>query len=474
MRLERRQIRELIHQSPETVVEIVMELSKQVDVLSKRVEELEKQMGMNSKNSHKPPTSDGMRKTKSQRQKGGKRGRPIGHRGETRMQSEIPDEVKEYKPEFCPHCAHELHSVEQTKVDKRQVIDIVFRQEITEHRRITGICPHCGDRVRGSFPQNVVAPVQYGDGIASLAVYLNAYQHLPIERTAELLGVLLGGNGPSIGTVAHMVNRAGEKAIPQLHIIRERILEADVIHVDETSLSAEGRRWLHVVDSKDYTYYGVHEKRGYDAIHDIGLLERYHGIMVHDFWSSYFKDQLPGTHAMCNAHLLRELEAIIDSKKGQAWAAKMQQFLRESWKEVKVARETSSGGLSDDRKSALTQEYGAILKSAEAELEKLKPPPSKRRRNAAKTDAENLWCRFVDYAEAILRFIHDPRVPFDNNSAERSLRMMKLKMKISGTFRSDKGAHVFAALRSFMSSAKKQGFDVCLAIRLLLSGQFAF
>ncbi|MCL2547880.1 MAG: transposase [Symbiobacteriaceae bacterium] len=245
------------------------------------------------------------------------------------------------------------------------------------------------------------------------------------------------------------------------------------MHVDETGISAVNARWLHVVSSDRYTYYGVHEKRGIKAIHDIVLLENYHGVIVHDFWSSYLSDSLPGVHAMCNAHLLRELQGIIDNIQNLTWAAKMQEFLRSSWREVKRTRQDYNTGLPDQRVRELVMDYGRILRIAELEIEEFAVKQT-RRRNAAKSDAERLWNRFMEFGEAILRFIYDPRVPFDNNLRERDLRMMKVKMKVCGTFRSYQGSLIFADLRNFISSARKQGYEVFSAISMMLSGAFEF
>jgi transposase len=272
----------------------------------------------------------------------------------------------------------------------------------------------------------------------------------------------------------NILSRAGDKVAPHVDHIREALLNEEVLHCDETGIRAVKKKWLHVVSSRRYTYYQAHEKRGYAAIADMGILPRFSGVMVHDFWKTYFNGNLPGHHAMCNDHLLRELQGIIDTRPDQTWAHRMQTYLRESWKEVKIARQSATGQLPDARSRELTITYGHILKEAEEELKALTPRRVKRRKNAALSDAESLWRRFVEYGEAILRFIHDPRVPFGNSQAERDIRMMKVKLKVSGTFRTDRGADLFADLRSFVSSARKQGWDAFSALRLMLADSFSF
>lgn len=474
MKLTRAQFDELIKESPGTVYDMMAALSDQAEKLAQRLAELEKQLGKNSSNSSKPPSTDGFKKTKSQRGRGGKRGRPKGHKGETRPQTDTPDIVLEHRPEKCSHCNHTVNELEQERIEKRQVIEVKFSSETTEHQRVSGKCPNCGEQLSGTFPEGVNAPVQFGKSVEALAAYLTSYQHIPVDRSAELMNMLMNGNGPSVGTIMSKLSRLSQKAEPVVKIIAEEILHSEVIHVDETGFGAEEKKWLHVLSTDKFTLYGAHAKRGFDAVHDIGILTKYTGIMVHDFWSTYFRKELPGKHAMCNDHLLRELQGIIDTEPSQTWAVEMQKFQRSSWKEVKAARESPLGAVSEERQDALDEQYWDILWTAQKQIELLRKPGAKRRANAAESDAERLFSRFFEYGEAILRYISDPRVPFGNSQAERDIRMMKVKMKVSGPFRTDIGADIFASLRSVISSARKHGFDAFSALLSLSYGTFSF
>jgi len=427
-----------------------------------RIGELERQLGLNSSNSSKPPSSDGLKKpprtlrVKSLREPSGKKsGGQKGHRGETLRPVENPDVIVNHYPETCANCASEVPADTSTAYRSRQVVDIPKpKVVVTEHRAHGCACPNCDTVTWAPFPEDVKAPVQYGAQICAFVVYLLNYQLLPEDRLAELLSDLFGLKMVP-ATIARMSAACAQRFLGFVDAVRERVAAARVKHMDETGFRIGGRtQWLHICSTALLTFYRIASKRG-------SLLCGVTGIIVHDHWKPYYT--MKGVlHALCNAHHLRELKALVEIEK-EEWARKMQRLLRRACHAVNLAKEQGER-LKPPLIALFQQSYERILKEGIA-FHETQPPleragePKRRGRKRRRT-GHNLLLRLSTRKEDVLRFLSDPDVPFTNNQAERDGRMMKVKQKISGGFRSEEGANTFVTMRSVISTAKKQGWNV--------------
>jgi transposase len=330
----------------ETLILIIRSLRQQVRDLERTVAEqaaviqsLRDQLAKNSRNSSKPPSSDGLKKprTRSLRQKTGRRsGGQKGHKGHTLRMVERPDHVQVHEAPICPHCATDLQSVEPCGYEKRQIFDVPpVRIEVTEHQAEIKVCRKCGERVKGDFPADVTQPVQYGPRLKAQASYLNNYQLIPLARTCELLGDFYG-HTPAEAFVLDANAALVDQAEPSLATIKQQLIEADVAHLDESGLRVAGKlNWLHVASTDHLTYYGVQPKRGQEGMKAIGILPEFEGRAVHDHWKSYLTfDNCE--HALCNAHHLRQLQFVVDQYE-QPWAQNMAQLLVDIKDEVETA-----------------------------------------------------------------------------------------------------------------------------------------
>jgi transposase len=432
--------------------------------LKARMGELERRLGLNSSNSGKPPSSDGLKKParvrslreKSQKKPGGQK----GHKGETLRQSADPDVIEHHFPSTCAACGAALTPGMSSGHAARQVFDLPEPRPliVTEHRAHSCGCQACGATTRAAFPEGVNAPVQYGARIAAFVVYLLHYQLLPEARLVELMDDLFGFK-LSTATVAAMSGACAERLKGLVETIRDRVAGAPVKHMDETGFRIGGKtQWLHVACTTLLTFYRVCARRG-------SLLADVVGIVVHDHWKPYYT--MAGvSHALCNAHHLRELKALVEIEK-EDWARKMQLLLRRACHAANLARER--GVVLKPRLIAcFERSYEAIVAEG-LTFHETQPPLSakggeKRRGRAPRRAGHNLLLRFLTRREDTLRFLHDPTVPFTNNEAERDGRMMKLRQKISGGFRSPDGATQFATIRSFISTGKKQGWKIIAAL----------
>src|SRR3954467_4781222 len=429
-----------------------------------RIAELERQLATSSRNSSKPPSSDGLDKPapKSLRGRSGRKpgGQP-GREGRTLRQVAVPDEVVVHEPGACRGCGGMLVADDPPiGVIRRQVFDIpTITVRVVEHRLISRRCV-CGALTCAAGPAGVTAPVQYGPHAAAIAVYLCLGQHLPVERTAGLLAELFG-TPMAAGTVAAWTTRAAAGLAPFTAPARQALAGAELVHADETGLRVAGRlHWLHVASSTRFTALFCHRQRGKEAIDAAGVLPHCTGTLVHDAFAPYARYR-SATHALCNAHLLRELIAVVDHHAahpaaaagmpaGWCWA----QQVIDALLALKAITDTGTlpdpGVLGAHRRLIIS----AALIGASPETG---PPGAGGRRH--RPLARRIRRRLHDY----LRFATDPRVPFDNNPAERDIRMVKIKQKVSGCMRTLAGAHDFAAMRSYLSPAAKHGrrpFDV--------------
>lgn len=460
-RLTRDQILALYHAGPEAVVSLVEYLQDEMDNLSSRLHAVEVQTKQNSRNSSKPPSSDGMKKPPKQHRKssGKKPGGQEGHEGSTLKMVETPDRIVEHTVERCGHCGSSLPESSRIDVRRRQVFDIPpIETEVTEHRSEVKRCSCCGELNEGEFPADVTHSAQYGPRLKAIGLYLKNYSLLPYERSAELLEDLFG-TPISVGTLTSINRKGGERAEVAGEKIKEALRREPVGHFDETGMRVCGNlTWLHVASSEKLTSFYPHPKRGGAAMEAMGILPNFDGTAVHDGWPSYFAYEC--AHSLCNAHHLREL-TLMQEEYQQQWAGRMIDFLLE----VKDRRENSQRNTFNAEEIA---EFERRYRSIVHEGLEANPPPErpkeKRRGRVKKSKPRNLLERLRDHERATLAFMYDFSVPFDNNRGERDIRMMKVQQKVSGTFRSEEGARWFCALRSYISTARKNGQNVMSAL----------
>ena len=464
----------------ETVVRVMMMMDARIRALEERVQSLENQLARNSRNSSKPPSSDGFKKPapKSLRKKGRRKsgGQP-GHTGHTLKMADKPDHTQVHRVEKCEHCGRSLIDQSADSVEKRQVHDLPpLRLIVTEHQAETKTCA-CGHLNKAAFPEGINAPVQYGEGIKAAAVYLKNYQFLPYERTCELLNDFFGCP-MSEGTLANIIAQSHTLAADPVEKIKELIGQAAVAHFDETGSRVDGKLWwLHSASTAQATYYSIHRKRGSEAIDEIGILPDFIGRAIHDFWKPYFGYDC--LHGLCNAHHLREL-IFVHEQHQQDWADRMIDCLLDIKEVVDQAKQITdrsacnaqAGHLAADPIQAFEARYQQILDEGYARnpLPPLPRNAKKRRGRRKKTKARNLLERLDEHRGEVLAFMYDFNVPFDNNLAERDIRMMKVQQKISGMFRTEEGAKAFCRIRSYISTARKNAIGAMDALTRLFSG----
>ncbi len=451
---------------PPEVVELIDSLRREIEALRAENAELRRRLGLDSSNSSKPPSSDGLKKKprvlKSLRTRTGKpRGGQRGHDGDTLRQVAEPDAVVEHAAEVCEHCLAHLPADSKVGEEKRQVFDLPETPLIvTEHRAAVHDCPACRRRTRAAFPEGVVSPAQYGERVRAAAVYLNAQQLVPEERTAQVLQDLFGAAAACGASVASWVRRKAEALAPIHRAIGACVAAAPVRCLDETGFRIAGAtRWLHTASTLTHTFYRAGEPRS-------AVPEFEGGVVVHDHWRAYYALENV-LHAFCNAHLLRELQAVCEFDK-EPWAEALRATLLDANAAVQKAKSEGAAALPPETVKAFEDRYWAAVREGLAlhrSLPDFDPSKSPKKRKKQRP-AHNLLLRFKTFKEATLRFLVDFAVPFTNNLAEQDLRMMKVKIKISGGFRTLQGAEDFASLRSVISSARKQGLDILRALTL--------
>lgn len=438
---------------------LIRSLSARVVELETKVSELEGRLALNSRNSSKPPSSEGYSKPapkpKSLRVTGkNPSGGQSGHPGHTLEKSEHPDHIISHAPPIiCEICGAALP--QGTVVETRQVFDLPpMHYEVTEHQVIATTCS-CGQCYRGEFPPDVTAPVQYGPHVKAAAVHLTQHHMLPAQRTAEIMGDLYG-LPMSDATVLAAVSTAAELLEPTVAAIGQAIVASPVVNADETGMRVVGKlAWLHVLATALLTWIGIHPKRGSAAFDAFGLLATFVGTLVHDGWKSY--RDLACVHALCNAHHLRELTYLFEEMQ-QTWAKQLIDMLVEACHEVA----TAGGPLTTERIAYFRALYWEVITAGEATNPRT--PPSGKRGRTPQSKAVNLLERLRIYADDVLRFMTDPGVPFTNNLAEQTVRMPKVKQKVSGGFRTFAGAQSFCTIRSYLDTMRKQGVNPFLAL----------
>ena len=443
-----------------------------IEQLKAKIQRLEDQIAKNSGNSSKPPSSDGLKKpkTRSLRPKGEKPvgGQP-GHAGNTLQMVAEPDHVQVHPVEQCDHCQCDLFHIQASGHEKRQVFDIPpVRLEVTEYRAEFKRCPGCGQESKGKFPAHVSQPTQYGPRLKAQASYLNVYHFIPLARTGEVLSDFYGQT-PTEPVLLETNDRLAQQVQPALVQIQELLIDAPVAHFDESGLRVEGKlNWLHVASTPELTHFHVHPKRGKEGMMAGGILPDFDGKAVHDHLSAYLHfDQ--AQHAFCNAHHLRELTFVVEQYE-QAWAGEMAQLLRDIKTEVD-GTPAPAMRLSPGRLAHYEAAYDALITRGLAANLPPEAPATKQRGRPKQSPPKNLLDRLAKHKAGVLAFMYDFQVPFDNNLAERDVRMVKVKQKVSGTFRTRNGADTFCALRSYISTARKQGHNVITALYDALQSQ---
>jgi transposase len=437
----------------------------EVDWLRRRNTELEKLVTKDSHNSSRPPSIDPpwAKRTKSLRRPSGRRvgGQP-GHAGRTLRLTQNPHRVVTHRPARCRHCSGSLAGARGTSVERRQIVELVpARLRVIEHRAEVVRCASCGRRTKAEFPSGVTATVQYGPSILARALYLHDYQLLPYARAADAMRELFGC-AISAGTLSTAVRRCATGLVGTESKIKTGLRRSPIIHADETGLRVKGKlAYVHVASNERLTHYAADVRRGKAAIDEIDILPAYRGTCVHDGWLSY--THYPNCrHALCGAHLLRELTYFEElSEVTKAWAAPLKELLLE----MKGVAEREGAPVPAWRVEELTARYDRLV----AEGQVAQPPPDVP--PLACRQARSLLRRLEKRKAEVLLFLSDPSVPFDNNLAERDLRMVKLQQKVSGCFRTDEGARRFCRIRSYVSTARKQGRGVLHALEGACRGE---
>lgn len=454
-------------------VQQIEDLGGQLEELTEQVEGLQEKLKKNSSNSSLPPSSDRFgrqKRTRSLRKKSGKKpGGQKGHPGQTLSLVANPDERVIHTVESCEYCRRDLRQETSLRQERRQVISLpIKRRLVIEHHNESKYCPRCATVTVAPFPQDVKAPIHYGADIGAVAVYLCCQQLQPLGRTAQIMSDLL--DCPlSAGTVLAMIGRCTGQLVDREKQIKQALITSSVTHHDETGCYVGGKRWWwHSCSTQTLTHYAVHARRGREAMDAIGILPARRGICIHDDWASYWSYE-NCQHGSCNVHHLRDLKYQAEEKQ-QSWAADLIKALLDMKEAVEAAQAKEETSLDPVLRAELLLGYERAI-AAGYQAHPPPPAPTRPKRGKRKqSPARNLLDRFSTHQDAILRFLDDFDVPFDNNLAERDIRMVKLKQKISGCFRSTGGAEGFARIRGYLSTLRKQGMNLLLSLEQALLG----
>lgn len=446
-----------------------------IEQLTARIAELERRLGKNSSNSSKPPSSDGLKRTTSLRTNltGRKPGGQPGHPGHTLRQSSRPDEIIEVPLSRCPQCAAALDAEPALAPELRQVFDLPPpRFLVTEYRAQRKMCPGCGQVRRASFPPGVEAPVQYGARFNAVMTQFHAGHFIPCARVGEVCEELFG-HRPSDAAVMGSLHQSAAMMKPTVEAIAEALVRERVVHADETGVRSEKKtQWIHVCSTAKLTHLSRSEHRGVQAFAQADILPRYQGRLVHDFWAPY--KTLGCGHGYCNAHLLRELKSMKEQH-GHRWAGTLSAVLVEMKDAAEQARQSARSEVPEAPRKNLRQRYDQAVAAALLAHPRQQKRVAGRRGGRIKQSLEHcLLARLQSEADNVLRFLYELDVPFDNNQAERDLRMIKVQQKVSGCFRSNAAAEAFCIVRGYLSTAKKHGLGMLEAIlQALFSSPFS-
>lgn len=440
--------------------------------LQSRIAELESKRNKNSKNSSKPPSTDNHKKPRNSREKSNKpTGGQDGHEGKTLLKVENPNEVIDIKlgSTIC-ECGCSLSGVAD-EIQTRQVFDIpkisMFIREYITHKKV---CPMCKKVHRTNFPKEVTQPVQYGEEFQALLVYLSNYQLLPLERITDLVEVLTGYK-ISQGTIVNTTKKLYEKLEQFEETLKERLKTAEVLHTDESGMRSQGKtHWVHTASTETMAHFAIHEKRGSEAAKAIGILPEFKGVLVHDHWKPYytFKDC---THAECNAHHIRNLKGIHENF-SHNWAMSMIDLLITIKRNIDFLKEAGKSEMAIDDIKTYEKMYKEIIEQGKLECLATKSKIiSQKTGKPVKNNAERLLKKLEKFDIETLSFMYDFNIPFDNNLAERCIRMVKLRQKISGSFRGKDGGKWFCRIRSYAATCRKNGINVLDAIKDAIEGE---
>ena len=446
------------------LIDLLLRLEREVRELRRQVRELKDRLALNSRNSSKPPSTDGLAKPapKSLRAKTGRRpgGQP-GHPGRTLQPVRQPDQIRVHHLDRCPCGLCQGRSLRGEAVvdyEKRQVFELPWKPlEVTEHQAEIKRCPVSGRLVTAAFPEEAKAPAQYGPRFKAQMVYFNQQQFIPLDRLTQVCEDLYG-QPLSAATIVAANQRVYDHLAPFEQAVVAQLPQAPLNHCDESGLRVGKRlHWLHVVSNARMTFYGVHPKRGVEAMDYFGILPRCKKWIIHDHFKPYFtyKDCL---HALCNEHHLRELKFLAEEHH-EAWAQELSDFLLDCH-----ARRQRQGALGEQAFTKVLVQYHALL----AQGRQRHP---RRVGRGPQSKAANLLNRLEDFDLCVLAFLTDPVVPFTNNQGEQDIRMEKVRQKISGCFRTLHGARVFARNRSYISTCRKQGRNILEALTDALIGK---
>ena len=461
----------------QTLTESNAALTETIKDLQETIRELQRQLNQNSQNSSKPPSSDGFNKPKPQslRQKSGKKsGGQKGHPGSHMTIPHEPDEYSKHLPKKCLSCTRLNECVMNGKVftcgEKRYEVNAVITTRVTEHQSIrVASCPCTGEALTGEFPEGIRAYVQYGDSVSVLVGLLSTYGAVSVNRIHDLLGSLLGVS-LSTGTITSMVSKCAQKVGDTLETIKSLLIGARVANFDETGTDVNGKTiWVHNSSTPKLTYQTINVKRGQPGMEDNGVLAKFGGIAVHDCWSPYWKYG-DITHAVCNAHLLRELTGVEQYSPEHTWAPGVKTLLRSMKKACDKAVAEGKEGLSDYDLSKFDAEYDRLMKLADEECPLPPDPPQKKKGRKKKGKERSLIERLIALKASVCLFARNFEVPFDNNQAERDVRNVKTKNKVSGCFRTENGAQDYLDIMSYISTGRKHGVSAYEALTAAFAG----
>lgn len=466
-----------------TVAELRQALDAQnatVAELQETIRELQRQLGRNSRNSSQPPSKDDFNKPRprSQRKRSGlKPGGQPGHAGSHMAIPHEPDDVRQHLPSKCLSCPHLAECREKGNVftcgERRYEVNVVVGTRVTEHQSLTAVaCPYGEAVAAADFPENIRAYVQYGDSVTVLAGLLSTYGAVSASRIHTLLGSLMGV-GLSTGTVASMVAQCASRVGGTLAAIKDRLAREDVVHFDETGTDVNGRTvWVHNSSTKALTYQTISARRGQEGMEGNGVLPGFGGIAVHDCWRPYWKYELAG-HAVCCAHLLRELTGIEEFQPDHEWPARFKALLLDMKKAKERTMDRGADGISRYYRKKFDAEYDRILEEADAVCPEPPAPPGRRRGRKKKGKERSLIERLRSLKASVCMFLRNFIVPFDNNQAERDVRNVKTKTKVSGCFRTEAGAQHYLDVMSYLGTGMKHGVSVFEALTAAFAGNGA-
>jgi transposase len=460
--------------NPEAIVEIILNFQKQIEELKSEIKELKEQLAKDSHNSNKPSSTDNFFKKKTntkslRKSSNNKTGGQKNHKGHNLKMVENPNKTIIHKVCNCKHCGELLNQERIVKVEKCQVFDIApIEVIVTEHQSEIKICSKCGKINKANFPEEVRNVVQYGERIKTLISYFSVYQLIPLKRLKEIFRDVFNCK-ISEGTIVNTNNYISNRLSSVEEEIKKELIKSPVVNFDETGFRAEKKlNWVHLASTEDLTYYYSHNRRGKEAMDEMGILPFYKGIAEHDHWKAYFNYSC--NHALCNVHHLRELTFIFEEY-NQDWAKEMLDLLLEINEEVEKVKLKGKTRLNHKTIKNFENRY----------MEKIKegfnknPPCDKnieiKRGRKKKSKPLNLLERLSDFRKETLGFLHNFKIPFGNNLAERDIRMIKVKLKISGNVRSKQGANTFCRIRSYISTAGKRGLNILNAISSALNNK---